>query len=499
MTVTASIRVKAKRRQKCPYCGATYFFDTSPQLVQETAFSEEAAKIALLNRVNNLKTFKNALANAPCPCCGRIQKEVEGRDWRRSAGVIFALTLGASAAYFYLAGQPFEGGDYSEIQAGFAVWAILAVALTAFGFYASRDANKRADARRKKFVAQPQNWTAEHPIDRLPAFDFQGRRCFVAEESTVLPENQRNVARVWPFAARILFLAGTACGLVAAALWTEKTFTPPVKPAPYQDSFVFDVPFEISGESLKGYCRVAERELTVKTADGEEVADVEFTFGGESDWGEQIQVSETYWGPEGSRREIDPYKHIESYRVTSTARLGENRALAGKTVICEGTVEVESPRLVSQMVREAQLLLGRSELSERSEIRLNWLRLHLLLSMERELGENEELDDYIMSLNSENYKDTFYNDFDSFTVRTELTVPEDFADREGYEAKMAKYEADQKAYETSREARKARVGLAKTLTGLGCVAFAICAILFMFGSASACPKEERSEAVGVSV
>ncbi len=210
-------------------------------------------------------------------------------------------------------------------------------------------------------------------------------------------------------------------------------------------------------------------------------------------------MSETYWGPRDSQREIDPYKHIESYRVTSTARLGENRALAGKTAICEGTVKVESPRLVSQMVREAQLLLGRSELNERTEFRLNLLRLQLLMAMERELGEDEELDDYIRSLDPENFKKTFYNDLDAFTVRTEPTVPKDFADREGYEAKMAKYEADLKAYETSREARKVRVNLAKTLIGFGCVAFAICALLFYIGGSRACPKEERSEVVGVVV
>ncbi len=249
--------------------------------MQETAFNEGAAKIALLNRVNNLKTFENTLADAPCPCCGRIQKETEAQNWLRSAGVTFLPTLVAVATCLFLVGLPFEGGDYTDVQTGFAVWGIAAVALTAFGFYASRDANKNADARRKKFVARPQNLAAEHPINRLPPFDYQGRRCFLAEESTVSPENQRNVARVWPLAARILRVAGTACGVVAATLWTEKTFAPPVKPAPYQDCLTFDVPFGISGESLKGYCRVAERELTVKTSDGEEVADVEFTFGGE--------------------------------------------------------------------------------------------------------------------------------------------------------------------------------------------------------------------------
>ena len=498
MTVTASIRVKVRRRQTCPYCGALYFYDTSPMLVKETSYSADAARSALLRRVGNLETYKNKLSNAPCPCCGRVQKDAEAQETLKKAGVTAALTFVATATWLGLANASFDGA-YDSVQTMLTLWLILAIALTALGFYATRDVNKNAKERLKKFVERPQNLTAEDAVERLRVFEYEGRRCFLAVDSTILA-GTNDARRAWSFAARILCVAAFLCGVVAACLWTRKTVVAPQKPAPYQNSFTFDVPFGISGKSLEGYCRVAERELTVKTADGEEVPDVKFTFGGESDWGDTIRVSESYWGPKSATpREIDPYDHLEDYKVTATARLGENRALAGKTVICEGTVTVESPRLTAQMVQEAQILLRTDSPNERLKERLNILRLHLLMSMERELGEDEELDDYIKSLNPNDYLDTFYNDFQPFDARAELTLPKDFSDREGYEAKMAKYEKEQADYEASRKARRRRVFCAKSLLGAGCVAFALCAILLFAGSAQICPKDERSEVVGLNV
>jgi len=347
MSFIASVKVWVKRRRKCSYCGATFVYET-PTVVKAKAWTEEGARQAVARRFDDLNSSEID-CRAPCPSCGRFQKDEQASRLARGGTAATAgWILSAVAALWAdnIATRPeaaFSVFDGSLAILGVVVGALL---LLGGGIFALYDLNRNPAKTLKKFSRRyyraqaVDGWTKAREIFIV---DSAGK---VVEVATSTTSALRRESRAKARTALATLLAGAAFLLISTAFVGER-FKALDALKRYESSLSVRLDLGVRGASVCGYWRVKSHNLRAYLVDGGEEVFIQLNPIGDREWGARITCRGAGERALGS----------ETFRVVERARLPENRALAGKALRLKGELALEFPTLT----REGYLFKNRQK------------------------------------------------------------------------------------------------------------------------------------------
>ncbi len=334
MSFIASVKVWVKRRRKCSYCGAPFVYET-PTVVKGEAWTEEGARQAVARRFDKIKSAEID-CRAPCPSCGRFQKNAQASRLSRGG-------TAATAGWILCAVSALWADNIAtRPETAFSVFdgclAILGVVGALFfwggGIFALYNLNRNPTETLKKFPRRyyrVQTVDGETKAREVFIVDSAGK---VVEVATSTTSALRRESRAKARTALATLLAGAALLLISTAFVGDR-FKALDALKRYDSSLSVRLDLGVRGESIFGYWRVESQNLRAYLADGGEEVAVRVVPIGAKTFG---------WGPFIIERRSDITESAtEAFRVVAEVRLPENRALAGRELRLKGEVELEFP------------------------------------------------------------------------------------------------------------------------------------------------------------